>query len=496
MDLIAWLLAGVVLYAIYLCLYERLRYFENLNLPYVPGVPFFGSMASAVFHINHISETINYIYKYNSKAKYIGAFNFMRPVIVVRDLDIITESGFLSRGVPDTGGDLFEGPRALYCKSWTSKELKEKFKLILEYGRNFVNYLSDLPEEARKTIDTKNMFEMLTNDILGICVYDDIIEDSFENPKNKSLVFGQKVTTSGDDKTMKLFIIRSFPNLMKWFNILRLFSNRVKRFFNCIVNTMIATQDEKGASRPDIISLMKVAQIKKGKNLKFQEVPEIVTYSLSRGSFDATSTQMCIIVHELAINPDIQKRLQEEIDDVLKRNKGEITFEALERMLYLDAIFKESIRLHPQFPFNGRSCNKAFELPPALEGSEPFVVQPGMSLWIPAVSINRDPKYNNDADKFIPDRYYQKEVTVNDVSSLGLGINPRLYSNNRFAIMQTKLMLFFLLSKFNLVPNEKTCSPLSYSKESFSLIPPGGFSLAIEPRSDASVYTYSLLSIP
>ncbi|CAB0036007.1 unnamed protein product [Trichogramma brassicae] len=402
--IITGLLIGVIFYAIYLCLNERLRYFENLNLPYVPGIPFFGSMASTVFHINHISETIKNIYKYNSEAKYIGVFNFMRPVIVLRDPDIIKggPEGFLSRSLPDTGGD-FEEPRALHCKSWTSKEIKEKFKLILEYGRNFVNYLSDLPEEARKTIDTKSMFEKLTNDILGICVYD-ITEDSFKNPINEPFVFGQKATTSGGDKTMKLFIIRSFPNLMKWFNILRLFSNRVKRFFNCIVNTMIATQDERGASRPDIISLMRDAQIKKGKNLKSQKMPEIVTYSLSRGSFDATSTQMCIIVHELAINPDIQKRLQEEIDDVLKRNKGEITCEALERMQYLDAIFKESMRLHPQFTFNGRLCTKAFELPPALDDSKPFVVQPGMSLWIPAIAINRDPKYNSDADKFIPDR--------------------------------------------------------------------------------------------
>ncbi|CAB0031775.1 unnamed protein product [Trichogramma brassicae] len=473
MELTTWLLIGAVLYAIWSFLNKRLQYFESLNLPYVPGVPFFGSMASAVCRVCHISDTIKNIYRYNPEAKYIGAFDFMRPVIVLRDLDVIKNvtiknfdnfpdhQAFIDDSVdPLFGGGLFniagerwKEARALLSPAFTSSKMKGMFELMVVCGKNFVDYLSKLPEKERKAIATKDMFGKLTNDVIGTCAFG-ININSLEDPKNDFFILGKEATTIDGIMTLKFFIARSFPNVMK-------------RFFTSIVSTTIATRDEQGISRPDMIQLMMDARGKEGKNFKLDITSMTAQAFIFFGGFDTTSTQMCIIAHELAINRDIQKRLQEEIDDVLERSKGKLTYEALNNMLYLDAIFNESMRFHPQAGFLDRLCVKAFELPPALPGLEPFVVQPGMNVWIPAVAIHRDPEYYDEPDTFNPDR-----------SCIG----------NRFAIMETKLLFFFLLSKFNLVPNDKTCSPLVYSKKSFSLIPPGGYSLAIEPRTDASAY--------
>nr|UZE89817.1 cytochrome P450 CYP9AG9 [Chrysoperla zastrowi sillemi] len=507
MELTTWLLIGAVLYAIWAFLNRRLQYFESLNLPYVPGVPFFGSMASAVFRVCHISDTVKNIYRYNPEAKYIGAFDFMRPVIVLRDLDVIKNvtiknfdnfpdhQAFIDDSVdPLFGGGLFniagerwKEARALLSPAFTSSKMKGMFELMVVCGKNFVDYLSKLPEKERKAIATKDMFGKLTNDVIGTCAFG-ININSLENPKNDFFILGKEATTFDGIMSLKFFIARSFPNVMKWFNI-KFVSDRVERFFTSIVSTTIATRDEQGISRPDMIQLMMDARGKEGKNFKLDITSMTAqAFIFFFGGFDTTSTQMCIIAHELAINPDIQKRLQDEIDDVLERSKGKLTYEALNSMLYLDAIFNESMRFHPQAGFLDRLCVKAFELPPALPGLKPFVVQPGMNVWIPAVAIHRDPEYHDEPDTFNPDRYYQKKVTINDTQNLGFGIGPRSCIGNRFAIMETKLLFFFLLSKFNLVPNDKTCSPLVYSKKTFSLIPPGGYSLAIEPRTDASAY--------
>lgn len=53
--------------------------------------------------------------------------------------------------------------------------------------------------------------------------------------------------------------------------------------------------------------------------------------------FDTSSTLMCFMYHELALNPDVQKKLQKEIDEVRNNNK-KITYEVIQNMKYLDMV--------------------------------------------------------------------------------------------------------------------------------------------------------------
>jgi cytochrome P450 family 6 len=52
--------------------------------------------------------------------------------------------------------------------------------------------------------------------------------------------------------------------------------------------------------------------------------------------FETSSTTMSFCLYELALNPDIQRRVQDEIDKVLQKHDGEITYEAIQQMEYLD----------------------------------------------------------------------------------------------------------------------------------------------------------------
>ena len=205
------------------------------------------------------------------------------------------------------------------------------------------------------------------------------------------------------------------------------------------------------------------------------------------GGFDTTSTQMCIIAHELAINPDIQEKLQAEIDEVLENSKdGQPSYEAVNAMPYLDAVFNESMRRHTQAAMLDRVCMSPFELPPALPGGKPFVIQPGMSVWIPVSGINKDEKYYENPFKFDPERYLHQKVTLNQTANMSFGIGPRACIGNRFAILETKVLFFYLLAKFTLKPNENTSCPFEYSLKNVSITPKGGWTLSVEPRISAS----------
>jgi cytochrome P450 len=66
--------------------------------------------------------------------------------------------------------------------------------------------------------------------------------------------------------------------------------------------------------------------------------------------FDTTSTLLCFASHQLAVHPDIQNKLQEEIDATLQLHGGKITHEAVHSMKYLDMVVSgETVDL---FSFN------------------------------------------------------------------------------------------------------------------------------------------------
>jgi Fe-S cluster biogenesis protein NfuA len=45
---------------------------------------------------------------------------------------------------------------------------------------------------------------------------------------------------------------------------------------------------------------------------------------------------MSFALYCLALNPDVQKKVREEVDSVLKKHGGEITFEGVQEMTYLE----------------------------------------------------------------------------------------------------------------------------------------------------------------
>ncbi|GLH07263.1 Putative cytochrome P450 301a1, mitochondrial [Gryllus bimaculatus] len=65
------------------------------------------------------------------------------------------------------------------------------------------------------------------------------------------------------------------------------------------------------------------------------------------GGIDTTSYSSAILLYYLAKNPDKQEKLFEELRDILPRPDTPVTPEALQKMKYLRACIKESMRLKP-----------------------------------------------------------------------------------------------------------------------------------------------------
>jgi cytochrome P450 family 6 len=54
--------------------------------------------------------------------------------------------------------------------------------------------------------------------------------------------------------------------------------------------------------------------------------------------FETSSTTLSFCLHELALNPEVQERLREEIDSTLEKYEGKITYDGIHSMSYLDKV--------------------------------------------------------------------------------------------------------------------------------------------------------------
>lgn len=54
--------------------------------------------------------------------------------------------------------------------------------------------------------------------------------------------------------------------------------------------------------------------------------------------FETTTTTLSFMSHELAVNEDIQRKLQEEIDKTMEACDGKITYEIILKLKYLDMV--------------------------------------------------------------------------------------------------------------------------------------------------------------
>jgi len=60
--------------------------------------------------------------------------------------------------------------------------------------------------------------------------------------------------------------------------------------------------------------------------------------------FDTSSSASSYACWELAANPEVQKKVQEEIDEVLSNYDGKVTYDALKEMKFLDCIMNGNFK--------------------------------------------------------------------------------------------------------------------------------------------------------
>ncbi|CAH2045494.1 unnamed protein product [Thlaspi arvense] len=119
------------------------------------------------------------------------------------------------------------------------------------------------------------------------------------------------------------------------------------------------------------------------------------------GAGDTSSKSTQWAMAEIINNPKILERLREEIDSVVGRTRL-VQETDLPKLPYLQAVIKESLRLHPP----GALLPREFDQGCKIGG---FYIPKGTSLVINAYAVMRDADSWTDPDEFKPERFLMQE---------------------------------------------------------------------------------------
>lgn len=234
---------------------------------------------------------------------------------------------------------------------------------------------------------------------------------------------------------------------------------------------------EKEKQRVDFLQLMINSQ---NSNIKESHKAlsdlEIVAQSVIFifAGYETTSSALSFALYLLATHPDVQKKLQDEIDAALP-NKALPTYDALVQMECLDMVVNETLRLYPIAGRLERVCKTDVEVNGVL-------IPKGTVVIVPTYALHKDPKYWPEPEEFRPERFSKKnQDNINPYTYLPFGDGPRNCIGMRFALMNMKIALVSILQNFSFQPCKETQIPLKLSKQGL-LQPEKPVLLKVVPR--------------
>ncbi|XP_036597165.1 cytochrome P450 3A24-like [Trichosurus vulpecula] len=470
-----WALLVLFLTLLYLYGTWTHKLFKDLGIPGPSPLPFFGSFLSYGKGMTNFDLTC-----FKKYGKIWGFFDGRQPVLAITDPEIIKSvmvkecySVFTNRrgiiagktlqsAITVVEDDQWKRIRTILSPTFTSGKLKEMFPIINQYGDVLVKNMQK-EAEKNKPVTLKDIFGAFSLDVITSTSFSVNIDslnnkdDPFVREINKIL---QSVTLGPLRLTVEIlpFLVPLFQKLD-----LGLFPKEPIDFLKKSIKK-IKEERKKNSQihRVDFLQLMLDSQTPNNsemhsyKDLSDEEIlAQSIIFILA--GYETSSSVLSFLFYNLATHPEIQQKLQKEIDAVLP-NKEAVTYDALAQIEYLDMVIHETLRLFPIVTRMERVAKKTV----VING---LTIPKGTVVMAPAFVLHHDPEYWPEPEEFRPERFSKENKgSINPYVYLPFGAGPRNCIGMRFALMNIKVATSRLLQEFSFRTCKETQIPLKLSK--------------------------------
>jgi cytochrome P450 len=226
-----------------------------------------------------------------------------------------------------------------------------------------------------------------------------------------------------------------------------------------------------GSSPDDLMHrLMRASDPESGQTMNDERlIDNLLTFYLA--GHETTARALAWTLYLIARSPEWAAALEEEIARVT--GGGPLESAHIERLVLVQQVIKESMRLYPPVPLLSRQC----VVPVSLDGVD---VRPGATVVVPIYAIHRHVKRWEDPDAFDPSRFApENEAKIPRYQYLPFGAGPRICIGMAFAMLEATAMLATLIQKARFTP---VAGRDPYPLARVTLQPGGGLPLKVNLR--------------
>jgi flavonoid 3',5'-hydroxylase len=225
---------------------------------------------------------------------------------------------------------------------------------------------------------------------------------------------------------------------------------RLHKRFDVLLTKMIeehTTSAHERKGKPDFLDVvMANRENSSGERLTLTNIKALLLNLFTAGT-DTSSSIIEWALAEMLNNPSILKRAHEEMDSVIGRNRR-LEETDLQKLPYLQAICKETMRKHPSTPLNlPRVSTVACEV-------NGYYIPKNTRLSVNIWAIGRDPDVWENPLDFTPERFLSgKNAKIdprgNDFELIPFGAGRRICAGTRMGIVLVEYILGTLVHSFD-----------------------------------------------
>ncbi|XP_052751866.1 cytochrome P450 6B6-like [Galleria mellonella] len=459
-------------------------YWSKRNIKHDPPLPLIGNHFQNQFALKSITDITVELYNKYPKERVVGYYRWSTPELIIKDPKIVRHilnvdfAHFYPRGlgrnpnVEPLHANLFHADndtwkllRQRITPAFTTAKLKKMFPLIVNCAEKLQVVGKDIVSRGGEC-DVRELMARFTTEFIGACGFG-IEMDTINNEHSLFRDLGKLIFNRTITDVIRLMIWEGFPISR---NYLPVTSSDIENIITDIVTKIRAQRNYKPSGRNDFIDLLLELESKgkiKGDSIERRnpdgtpievEMEMNLKYIIAQvfvffaAGFETSSSATSFTLHELAYNPDIQTKIQEEIDQVLLKYDNKLCYDAVTEMSLLDMSFKEAMRIFPSLGILNRVCAKRYTIPELN-----VTIDPGVKIIIPIQAIQNDEKYFDNPTEFRPERFTPEAVkSRHHYTYLPFGEGPRACIGARLGHMQSLAGLAAILRTFTVEPSDAT----------------------------------------
>ncbi|XP_022128817.2 probable cytochrome P450 9f2 [Pieris rapae] len=516
-EAVIFLVTAVLTYLYYN--YKQIHhYFDARGIKYVPGWPLFGNTIRSSFKKTHMVEDLDAVYRAYPDERYVGYIEGIKNIIMIRDPEIIkavTVKDFehfvdhrdfipveveplMGDSMFSMKGDRWRDMRTTLSPAFTSSKMRRMMPFMNEISANIIEYVK---EHIDEDMNIDDLIRRYTNDVIASTAFG-LTVNSLKDKDNEFYRTGQGLFNFSFFRRIIFIINMLFPAVAKILGV-RIFPPEGTSFFMNIVSGTMEHREKNNIERPDMIQLLMEASKGKLKTDK-EGTDEVATeYELKStdtsrnwsqselagqvfiffaAGFESSASTLVMLLHEIALNNEVQEKLYQEIREFQEKH-GSLVYDRISDLKYLDCVLNEALRKWSVAVVADRVCTKPYELPPPRDGGKPCKLNLNDIVYTPINSLHMDPLYFPNPQVFDPERFSdENKNNIKPFTFMPFGAGPRICIGIRFAVMELKVLLYYLIANFKVVKCSKTSDPPLLAPEDVKIMAKGGSWAKFEVR--------------